>query len=75
MARATLIRDQAIVGIPDDCILEIERLAREVGVGHLRCVFNAVGGLDRVTTLAPMMLFSEEVLPACRGIGLRCIVC
>ena len=46
-----------------------ERLAREVGTGHLRCVFNALGGLDRATTLAQMTLFAEEVLPACRQIG------
>jgi len=68
-ARATLIRDQAIVGTPDACTREIERLAREVGTGHLRCVFNALGGLDRATTLAQMTLFAEEVLPACRDIG------
>ena len=42
---------------------------REVGTGHLRCVFNALGALDRATTLAQMELFAEEVLPACRAIG------
>jgi alkanesulfonate monooxygenase SsuD/methylene tetrahydromethanopterin reductase-like flavin-dependent oxidoreductase (luciferase family) len=68
-ARAKLIRHQAIVGDPEACVLEIERLAREVGTGHLRCVFNALGGLDVATTLAQMRLFAEEVLPACRGIG------
>ena len=69
IARASLIRDQAIVGTPDACIMEIERLAREVGTGHLRCVFNALGGLDRATTLAQMELFAAEVVPACREIG------
>jgi alkanesulfonate monooxygenase SsuD/methylene tetrahydromethanopterin reductase-like flavin-dependent oxidoreductase (luciferase family) len=68
-ARASLIRDQAIVGDPDACIREIERLAREVGTGHLRCTFNALGGLDRPTTLAQMELFAAEVLPACRQIA------
>lgn len=68
-ARASLIRDQAIVGDPGACIAEIERLAREVGTGHLRCTFNALGGLDRATTLAQMELFAAEVLPACRVIG------
>ncbi|MFN8632339.1 MAG: LLM class flavin-dependent oxidoreductase [Chloroflexota bacterium] len=68
-ARATLIRDQAIVGSPDECVSEIARLVREVGTGHLRCVFNALGGLDRATTLAQMELFAAEVLPACRAIG------
>ena len=68
-ARANLIHHQAIVGTPDACIVEIERLAREVGTGHLRCVFNALGALDRATTLAQMELFAEEVLPACRAIG------
>jgi alkanesulfonate monooxygenase SsuD/methylene tetrahydromethanopterin reductase-like flavin-dependent oxidoreductase (luciferase family) len=68
-ARVRLIEQQAIVGTPDECIMEIERLAREVGTGHLRCVFNALGGLDRATTLAQMTLFAEEVLPACRAIG------
>ena len=71
MARANLIRDQAIVGDAEACIVEIERLAREVGTGHLRCTFNALGGLDRATTLAQMTLFAAEVLPACRAIGPR----
>jgi alkanesulfonate monooxygenase SsuD/methylene tetrahydromethanopterin reductase-like flavin-dependent oxidoreductase (luciferase family) len=69
VARASLIRDQAIVGDPDACIAEIQRLAREVGTGHLRCTFNALGGLDRATTLHQMELFAAEVLPACRAIG------
>lgn len=67
-ARADLVRTQAIVGSPDSCVREIERLAREVGTGHLRCVFNALGGLDRATTLDQMRLFAAEVLPAARAI-------
>jgi alkanesulfonate monooxygenase SsuD/methylene tetrahydromethanopterin reductase-like flavin-dependent oxidoreductase (luciferase family) len=71
VARTNLIRQQAIVGDPESCFVEIERLAREVGTGHLRCTFNALGGLDRSTTLAQMTLFAAEVLPACRAIGPR----
>jgi alkanesulfonate monooxygenase SsuD/methylene tetrahydromethanopterin reductase-like flavin-dependent oxidoreductase (luciferase family) len=67
-ARARLIRDQAIVGDPDACVAEIGRLAREVGTGHLRLVFNALGGLDRPATVRQMELFAAEVLPACRAI-------
>jgi alkanesulfonate monooxygenase SsuD/methylene tetrahydromethanopterin reductase-like flavin-dependent oxidoreductase (luciferase family) len=53
-ARSRLIEQQAIVGSPDECVREVERLAREIGTGHLRCVFNALGGLDRPTALASM---------------------
>ena len=67
-ARADLIRRQAIVGSPDACIREIGRVARQVGMGHLRLTFNALGGLNRATTLAQLELFAREVLPACRGI-------
>lgn len=45
-----------------------ELLAREVGTGHLRCVFNALGGLDRATTVGQMELFGQEMLPACRDV-------
>jgi alkanesulfonate monooxygenase SsuD/methylene tetrahydromethanopterin reductase-like flavin-dependent oxidoreductase (luciferase family) len=68
VARANLIRQQAIVGSPETCLREIERVVRTVGTGHLRCVFNALGGLDRAATLAGMELFAQEVLPACRAI-------
>jgi alkanesulfonate monooxygenase SsuD/methylene tetrahydromethanopterin reductase-like flavin-dependent oxidoreductase (luciferase family) len=68
VARANLIRQQAIVGSPDTCIREIERTVQEVGTGHLRCVFNALGGLDRAATLARMELFAREVLPAVRAV-------
>ena len=67
-ARADLIRRQAIVGSPDECVRQIEQIAREIGTGHLRLTANALGGLDRATTLAQIELFGREVLPACRDI-------
>lgn len=67
-ARADLIRRQAIVGSPDECVRQIEQIAREIGTGHLRLTANALGGLDRATTLAQIELFGREVLPACRAI-------
>jgi alkanesulfonate monooxygenase SsuD/methylene tetrahydromethanopterin reductase-like flavin-dependent oxidoreductase (luciferase family) len=67
-ARVRLIEQQAIVGGPDACIAEIARLAHQVGTGHLRLVFNALGGLDWPTTLRQMELFAAEVLPVCQAI-------
>ena len=68
-ARADLLRRQAIVGSPDECIEQIQRIAREIGTGHLRLTPNALGGLDRPTTVAQIELFGREVLPACRDIN------
>ena len=67
-ARHDFLRDQAIVGDPTSCARQIEDLARRTGIGHLRCVFNGNGALDRETTLAGLELFAREVLPACRKI-------
>jgi alkanesulfonate monooxygenase SsuD/methylene tetrahydromethanopterin reductase-like flavin-dependent oxidoreductase (luciferase family) len=67
-ARSDLIQRQAIVGSPDECIEQIQRIAREIGTGHLRLTANALGGLDRATTRAQIELFGQEVLPACREI-------
>jgi alkanesulfonate monooxygenase SsuD/methylene tetrahydromethanopterin reductase-like flavin-dependent oxidoreductase (luciferase family) len=67
-SRDVVLREQAIVGTPADCVAQIERLARVHGYGHLRCVFNGNGTLDDATTLAGMTLFAREVLPSCRGL-------
>ncbi|MGE3912548.1 MAG: LLM class flavin-dependent oxidoreductase [Chloroflexota bacterium] len=67
-ARADLIQHQAIVGSPESCIRAIAQLARTIGAGHVRLVFNAQGGLDHATTLSQMELFAREALPACRAI-------
>jgi hypothetical protein len=65
-APAEFRREQAIAGDPEACVREIERLAREEGVGHLRCVFNGNGTLDPGVALRGMALFGREVLPAIR---------
>jgi alkanesulfonate monooxygenase SsuD/methylene tetrahydromethanopterin reductase-like flavin-dependent oxidoreductase (luciferase family) len=67
-AKADFLSRQAIAGAPERCVEQIGRLVAETGIGHLRCVFNGNGGLDRETTLAGMDLFAHDVLPACRHI-------
>jgi len=66
--RAQFVREQAIVGTPDDCIRQLRHLRMEKGFRHLRCVFNGSGLLDNRTALAGMELFAREVLPVCKAL-------
>lgn len=60
------LAEQAIAGDPHACIRQLEALARDPGVGHVRAVFNGNGVLDDETALRGMEIFAREVLPACR---------
>jgi alkanesulfonate monooxygenase SsuD/methylene tetrahydromethanopterin reductase-like flavin-dependent oxidoreductase (luciferase family) len=62
-------REQAIVGDPQGCHDRIVALARELGTGELRCVFNGNGVLGNAAALAGMDLFAREVLPALRAVA------
>ena len=66
--REGFLKDQAIVGDPEACLAQIEQIVREVGVGEIRCVFNANGEYSQTHTLEKMELFAREVLPHCRQI-------
>ena len=67
--RDRFVREQAIVGDPQGCYERIVALAREVGTGALRCVFNGNGTLDNGVALAGMDLFAREVLTALRAVA------
>ncbi len=60
------LREQWIVGTPEQCHDQLAQLGRASGIGALRCVFNANGLLEREQALAGMALFAREVLPALR---------
>lgn len=66
--RDRFVRDQAVVGDPRGCYERIVALARDLGTGELRCVFNGSGTLDNATALTGMDLFAREVLPALRAV-------
>ena len=67
-ARSALIAQQAIVGTPDQCVDQIENIAREIGTGHLRLTINALGGLNSADTLEQLELFGRVALAYCRNI-------
>ncbi|MCC7368398.1 MAG: LLM class flavin-dependent oxidoreductase [Chloroflexi bacterium] len=67
-ARANLVARQAVVGTPDQCVEQIQAIAREIGTGHLRLTINALGGLGMLDTLEQLELFGREALAACREI-------
>ena len=63
---ARALREQWIVGTPEQCHEQLMQLGQSSGIGALRCVFNANGLLSRAQALAGMTLFAREVLPALR---------
>jgi len=67
--RHDLLCDQAIVGDPASWVRQIADLVSRSSIGHLQCVFNGNGALDRQTTLDGTELFALEVLPVCRTSG------
>jgi alkanesulfonate monooxygenase SsuD/methylene tetrahydromethanopterin reductase-like flavin-dependent oxidoreductase (luciferase family) len=56
-------------GSPENCIHQLQNLARTTGITHVRCVFIGNGELTPSATLGAMELFAAEVLPACRAIN------
>ena len=52
-----------VIGTPETCIRQIERLRRDVGITHFNCSFW-FGDLDQARVLRSMELFAGEVMPA-----------
>jgi luciferase family oxidoreductase group 1 len=52
-----------VIGTPETCIRQIQRLRREVGITHFNCSFW-FGDLEQARVLRSMELFAREVMPA-----------
>ena len=52
-----------VIGTPDTCIRQIERLRQDVGITHFNCSFW-FGDLEQARVLRSMELFAKEVMPA-----------
>ena len=52
-----------VIGTPETCIRQIQRLRRDVGITHFNCSFW-FGDLDQARVLRSMELFAKEVMPA-----------
>ena len=52
-----------IIGTPDTCIRQIERIRELVGITHFNCSFW-FGDLEQARVLHSMELFAREVIPA-----------
>jgi alkanesulfonate monooxygenase SsuD/methylene tetrahydromethanopterin reductase-like flavin-dependent oxidoreductase (luciferase family) len=52
-----------VIGTPETCVRQIQRLQREVGITHFNCSFW-FGDLDQARVLRSMELFAREVMPA-----------
>jgi alkanesulfonate monooxygenase SsuD/methylene tetrahydromethanopterin reductase-like flavin-dependent oxidoreductase (luciferase family) len=52
-----------VIGTPETCIRQIERLRRDVGITHFNCSFW-FGDLQQARVLRSMELFAREVMPA-----------
>lgn len=61
-----LARDRFIIGGPDDCIEQIRRLQRELGMTHL-IMRMQTPGMPADEALHSMRLFTDEVMPAVSG--------
>jgi len=55
----------AVIGTPDTCIRQLQRLQEAMGMDHFNCSFS-FGDLSQAQVLRSMRLFSEEVMPAFR---------
>jgi alkanesulfonate monooxygenase SsuD/methylene tetrahydromethanopterin reductase-like flavin-dependent oxidoreductase (luciferase family) len=54
-----------VIGTPDTCIRQIERLREAMGIDHFNCSFW-FGDLKQDKILRSMRLFAEDVMPAFR---------
>jgi alkanesulfonate monooxygenase SsuD/methylene tetrahydromethanopterin reductase-like flavin-dependent oxidoreductase (luciferase family) len=52
-----------VIGTPETCLRQIQRLQREVGITHFNCSFW-FGDLAQARVLRSMELFAREVMPA-----------
>ena len=55
----------SVIGTPDHCIRQIQRLQEAMGIDHFNCSFY-FGDLKQDQILRSMRLFAEEVMPAFR---------
>ena len=55
-----------VIGTPDTCIRQIERIKDLVGITHLSCSFG-LGDLEQARVLRSMEHFARDVMPAFRG--------
>jgi alkanesulfonate monooxygenase SsuD/methylene tetrahydromethanopterin reductase-like flavin-dependent oxidoreductase (luciferase family) len=54
-----------VIGTPDTCVRQIERISQLVGISHFNCSFW-FGDLSQARVLRSMELFAREVMPAFR---------
>ena len=59
------LKKRYIIGTPDDCIEQIQRVKDEMACEHLILWFN-FGWLTHAEVMAQLALFEAEVLPHCR---------
>jgi alkanesulfonate monooxygenase SsuD/methylene tetrahydromethanopterin reductase-like flavin-dependent oxidoreductase (luciferase family) len=58
-----LLENMFVIGTPDECIRQIKRLQKEVGITHFNCNFW-FGDMEQKRVLRSMERFSKEVMPA-----------
>ena len=58
----TLLDKYLVIGTPETCIKQIERLGEQMGVQHFNCSFW-IGDMAQDKILRSMELFSKEVMP------------
>lgn len=66
--RDAALRDQFIVGTPDDCVRQILAACATTGVHRLRLVFNGNGVLSNMQAVEGMREFASNVMPQLRGL-------
>lgn len=55
-----------VIGTPDTCVRQLERIQDAVGITHFNCSFW-FGDLEHARVLRSMELFAREVMPSFRG--------
>ena len=58
----TLLDTHLIIGTPETCVRQVQRLKDEVGIEHLNCSFW-FGDMEQDKILRSMELFAKEVMP------------
>jgi alkanesulfonate monooxygenase SsuD/methylene tetrahydromethanopterin reductase-like flavin-dependent oxidoreductase (luciferase family) len=68
-ATANLLRSVAVIGTPDDCMQQLESIARGLALEHLIGVFQ-YGSMPRATAERSLDLFSRRVAPSLKQIDI-----
>ena len=58
----TLTADRFVIGDPNQCVVQLQRYAAELGINYVVCRMN-LAGLAHAKVLASMRLFAREVMP------------